>query len=135
MSQFGCDLTWFRIFHNNTSFFLWKYLKLSFDVCLFCQFPDLIFRPLLILFPLQFTEEKLGSAEKTELDAHFENLLQRADKTKAWTEKILKQTESVLQPNPSKSAALLLACVLSNTTLWCPWVQISIKSSKNNASF
>ncbi|XP_011413115.2 endophilin-B1 isoform X4 [Magallana gigas] len=50
---------------------------------------------------VQFTEEKLGSAEKTELDAHFENLLQRADKTKAWTEKILKQTESVLQPNPN----------------------------------
>ncbi|XP_056012512.1 endophilin-B1-like isoform X5 [Ostrea edulis] len=50
---------------------------------------------------VQFTEEKLGSAEKTELDAHFENLLQRADKTKVWTEKILKQTESVLQPNPN----------------------------------
>lgn len=56
----------------------------------------------LILVLLQFTEEKLGSAEKTELDAHFENLLQRADKTKVWTEKILKQTEGVLQPNPSK---------------------------------
>ncbi|XP_061169835.1 endophilin-B1-like isoform X3 [Saccostrea echinata] len=50
---------------------------------------------------VQFTEEKLGSAEKTELDAHFENLLQRADKTKLWTEKILKQTECVLQPNPN----------------------------------
>ncbi|XP_078327003.1 endophilin-B1-like isoform X2 [Crassostrea virginica] len=50
---------------------------------------------------VQFTEEKLGSAEKTELDAHFENLLQRADKTKVWTEKILKQTEGVLQPNPN----------------------------------
>lgn len=104
--------------------------------CLFIlSIPRPKFRPLLILFPLQFTEEKLGSAEKTELDAHFENLLQRADKTKAWTEKILKQTESVLQPNPSKSAALLLACVLSNTTLWCPWAQISMKSSKNYASF
>ena len=50
----------------------------------------------------QFTEEKLGQAEKTELDAHFENLLQRADKTRDWTDKILKQTEAVLQPNPSK---------------------------------
>ncbi|KAK3087554.1 hypothetical protein FSP39_007493 [Pinctada imbricata] len=49
----------------------------------------------------QFTEEKLGSAEKTELDAHFENLLSRADKTKLWTEKILKQTECLLQPNPN----------------------------------
>ncbi|KAG9477715.1 hypothetical protein GDO78_012955 [Eleutherodactylus coqui] len=49
----------------------------------------------------QFTEEKLGQAEKTELDAHFENLLSRADITKNWTEKILRQTEVLLQPNPS----------------------------------
>ncbi|XP_053940387.1 endophilin-B2 isoform X2 [Cuculus canorus] len=50
---------------------------------------------------VQFTEEKLGQAEKTELDAHFENLLARADCTKNWTEKILRQTEVLLQPNPS----------------------------------
>ncbi|KAM8933821.1 endophilin-B2 isoform 3-T3 [Pelodytes ibericus] len=50
---------------------------------------------------VQFTEEKLGQAEKTELDAHFENLLTRADSTKNWTEKILRQTEVLLQPNPS----------------------------------
>ncbi|XP_078406248.1 endophilin-B2-like isoform X8 [Cetorhinus maximus] len=50
---------------------------------------------------VQFTEEKLGQAEKTELDAHFENLLSRADSTKNWTEKILRQTEVLLQPNPS----------------------------------
>ncbi|XP_068104601.1 endophilin-B2 isoform X1 [Hyperolius riggenbachi] len=49
----------------------------------------------------EFTEEKLGQAEKTELDAHFENLLTRADSTKNWTEKILRQTEVLLQPNPS----------------------------------
>ncbi|XP_004463159.2 endophilin-B2 isoform X7 [Dasypus novemcinctus] len=50
---------------------------------------------------VQFTEEKFGQAEKTELDAHFENLLVRADSTKNWTEKILRQTEVLLQPNPS----------------------------------
>ncbi|KAM6316324.1 endophilin-B2 isoform 3-T3 [Podargus strigoides] len=50
---------------------------------------------------MQFTEEKLGQAEKTELDAHFESLLARADCTKNWTEKILRQTEVLLQPNPS----------------------------------
>ncbi|XP_053329847.1 endophilin-B2 isoform X5 [Spea bombifrons] len=50
---------------------------------------------------VQFTEEKLGQAEKTELDAHFENLLSRADSTKNWTEKIMRQTEVLLQPNPS----------------------------------
>ncbi|KAK2816334.1 hypothetical protein Q7C36_022605 [Tachysurus vachellii] len=50
---------------------------------------------------VQFTEEKLGQAEKTELDAHLENLLARGDCTKNWTEKILRQTEVLLQPNPS----------------------------------
>ncbi|XP_031731609.1 endophilin-B2-like [Anarrhichthys ocellatus] len=48
----------------------------------------------------QFTEEKLGQAEKTELDPHLENLITRADCTKNWTEKILRQTEVLLQPNP-----------------------------------
>ncbi|XP_047237741.1 endophilin-B2-like isoform X4 [Girardinichthys multiradiatus] len=50
---------------------------------------------------VQYTEEKLGQAERTELDAHFENLMGRADCTKHWTEKIYRQTESLLQPNPS----------------------------------
>ncbi|XP_060917004.1 endophilin-B2-like isoform X2 [Labrus mixtus] len=50
---------------------------------------------------VQFTEEKLGQAEKTELDAHLENLISRGDGTKNWTEKILRQTEVLLQPNPS----------------------------------
>ncbi|XP_019221602.1 endophilin-B2 isoform X1 [Oreochromis niloticus] len=49
---------------------------------------------------VQFTEEKLGQAEKTELDAQFENLMSRADCTKHWTEKIYRQTEVLLQPNP-----------------------------------
>lgn len=51
----------------------------------------------------QFTEEKLGQAEKTELDAHLENLLVRAENTKQWTERIMKQTEVLLQPNPSET--------------------------------
>ncbi|XP_066507940.1 endophilin-B1-like isoform X2 [Hoplias malabaricus] len=50
---------------------------------------------------VQFTEEKLGQAERTELDAHLENLLGRADTTKHWTEKIMRQTEVLLQPNPN----------------------------------
>ncbi|XP_075414096.1 endophilin-B1 [Tenrec ecaudatus] len=50
---------------------------------------------------VQFTEEKLGQAEKTELDAHLENLLSKAECTKTWTEKIMKQTEVLLQPNPN----------------------------------
>ncbi|XP_060722963.1 endophilin-B1b isoform X3 [Tachysurus vachellii] len=50
---------------------------------------------------VQFTEEKLGQAERTELDAHLENLLAKSESTKYWTEKILKQTEVLLQPNPN----------------------------------
>ncbi|XP_057190122.1 endophilin-B1b isoform X1 [Triplophysa rosa] len=50
---------------------------------------------------VQFTEEKLGQAERTELDAHLETLLTQAESTKHWTEKIMKQTEVVLQPNPN----------------------------------
>lgn len=49
---------------------------------------------------VQLTEEKLGTAEKTELDAQFENLAHRSDITKQWTEKLLKNTEAVLTPNP-----------------------------------
>ncbi|XP_014286980.1 endophilin-B1 isoform X2 [Halyomorpha halys] len=49
---------------------------------------------------VQMTGEKLGTSEKTELDAHFENLAERSDTTKLWTEKLLKDTEAVLTPNP-----------------------------------
>ncbi|XP_076320850.1 endophilin-B2-like isoform X3 [Tachypleus tridentatus] len=49
----------------------------------------------------QYTEEKLGTSEKTELDAHFESLAQRADKTKHWTERIVSRTDAILQPNPN----------------------------------
>ncbi|KAK3911903.1 Endophilin-B1 [Frankliniella fusca] len=49
---------------------------------------------------VQRTEEKLGTSERTELDAHFENLAERSDATKLWTEKLLSDTEAVLTPNP-----------------------------------
>lgn len=54
----------------------------------------------LIEFSYQLTEEKLGTSEKTELDAQFEHLSERADVTKQWTEKILRDSEAVLIPNP-----------------------------------
>ncbi|XP_039480850.1 endophilin-B1 isoform X2 [Drosophila santomea] len=49
---------------------------------------------------VQLTEEKLGTTERTEYDLHFQNLAERADLTKTWTEKIVRDTESVLIPNP-----------------------------------
>lgn len=58
----------------------------------------------LISFFFQLTEEKLGTSEKTELDSHFENLAERAESTKTWTEKIVRNTEAVLIPNPGNRA-------------------------------
>uniref|UniRef100_A0A8D8VMM2 Endophilin-B1 n=1 Tax=Cacopsylla melanoneura TaxID=428564 RepID=A0A8D8VMM2_9HEMI len=49
---------------------------------------------------VQLTEEKLGTSEKTELDAHFESLAGRADVTKLWTEKMVSDCGAVLIPNP-----------------------------------
>ena len=48
----------------------------------------------------QMTEERIGSAEKTEYGAQFENLILQAERTKTLTEKLLKDFEAVLQPNP-----------------------------------
>lgn len=54
----------------------------------------------------QFTGEKLGNAERTCYDPALENLIQRADTTKFLTERIISNTTSVLQPNPSKIRTL-----------------------------
>lgn len=50
----------------------------------------------------QFTEEKLGGAEKTFYDANLEMLIRRADSTKGVTERIVANTTCVLQPNPNE---------------------------------
>jgi len=52
----------------------------------------------------------LGQAEATEYDAHLDNLIQKADRTKLWTEKIVSQTETVLQPNPGMCFPLDILC-------------------------
>ncbi|KAL6724387.1 hypothetical protein Aduo_019281 [Ancylostoma duodenale] len=49
----------------------------------------------------QYTEETFLKAERTDLDPHFENLLQRADKTEEHTRRLLSCIESYLQPNPT----------------------------------
>jgi len=55
-----------------------------------------------IFLSFQFTEEKLGKAERTENDPHYEILARRADKIKSYTEKLVKDGEAVLVPNPGK---------------------------------
>jgi len=49
----------------------------------------------------QFTEEQIGSSERTEYGAQFENSLVQAENTKSLTDKLLKNFEAVLQPNPA----------------------------------
>lgn len=49
---------------------------------------------------VQFTEEKLGTSEKTELDGQLETLQKRCDTTKLWTEKLVRDVDQVLTPNP-----------------------------------
>ncbi|RNA27852.1 endophilin-B1-like isoform X3 [Brachionus plicatilis] len=50
----------------------------------------------------QFTEEKLGNAEKTVYQADLENLIRRSESTKYITEKIISSTTSLLHPNPNE---------------------------------
>ncbi|XP_068695154.1 endophilin-B1-like isoform X2 [Montipora foliosa] len=52
----------------------------------------------------QYTEEQLGTSEKTVFDARFESLVEKADRTKYWTERLLRQTEALLQRNPGLRA-------------------------------
>lgn len=54
----------------------------------------------------QYTEEKIGSAEKTELDRHFESLSLQADAARQWTEKLVAGAEAVLIPNPGECGIL-----------------------------
>lgn len=49
----------------------------------------------------QFTEEKLGKAERTENDPHFESLAGKTDNVKQYTERMVKNVEAVLVPNPA----------------------------------
>ena len=51
---------------------------------------------------IQFTEEKLGKSERTELDSQFDELARKTDKIKGCTEKFVKDSEAVLVPNPGR---------------------------------
>ena len=48
----------------------------------------------------QFTEERIGSAERTEYGAQFDNSLAQAERTRVLTDKLLTNFQAVLQPNP-----------------------------------
>ena len=50
---------------------------------------------------IQYAEETIGTAERTELDSEYEQLAERADCYRQWTERIVSKLEAVIQPNPS----------------------------------
>lgn len=64
-----------------------------------------------LLILLQYTGESLGQADKTELDPGLEELLARADATKTWTDKIISQTEVLLQPSPGERVHIIYPCL------------------------
>lgn len=46
------------------------------------------------------TEEVIYSGEKTNMDPQLDRLCKQGDDAKNWTQKIMKDTEAVLVPNP-----------------------------------
>lgn len=59
----------------------------------------------------------MGSAEKTEYPTDFEDLLRRADTVIDVTERILKASEALLEPNPGKSYLPIKIFILGVTKL------------------
>jgi len=55
----------------------------------------------------QYTEEKLGKSERTELDPHLQILEKKTENTKSLTEKIKNNAAAVLIPNPAARAETL----------------------------
>ena len=51
----------------------------------------------------QYTEEKLGNAERTEFDPQFVALELKTENTKNLTERIKNNSTAVLVPNPGNS--------------------------------
>jgi len=56
---------------------------------------------------VQYTEEKLGKSERTELDPHLQILEKKTENTKSLTEKIKNNAAAVLIPNPAARAETL----------------------------
>lgn len=55
----------------------------------------------------QYTEEKLGKAERTELDPHIVMLEKKTENTKNYTERIKNNATAVVLPNPAQRAESL----------------------------
>ncbi|CAF1650422.1 unnamed protein product [Adineta ricciae] len=82
----------------------------------------------------QFTEEKLGQAtDRTEYDENFGQLLAGADRSKAWTERLISHVETVLQPNPNERLEDFILTKLDQKTTHKPNIFEQLGQCMNDA--
>ena len=60
----------------------------------------------------QYTEERMGKAERTEMDPHIVMLEKKTENTKNYTERIKNNATAVILPNPGDCHHLLLLLII-----------------------
>ena len=60
----------------------------------------------------QYTEERMGKAERTEMDPHIVMLEKKTENTKNYTERIKNNATAVILPNPGDCHHLLLLIII-----------------------
>ena len=59
----------------------------------------------------QYTEERMGKAERTEMDPHIVMLEKKTENTKNYTERIKNNATAVILPNPGDPSTLHLILI------------------------
>lgn len=76
----------------------------------------------------------LGTAETTEYPSEFEELLRRADSVVDVTERILKASEALLEPNPGKVNLVLVTLLKGLLSMLMMLCDASVKHFDSRAS-
>ena len=69
-------------------------------------------RNMIIFLNPQYTEERMGKAERTEMDPHIVMLEKKTENTKNYTERIKNNATAVILPNPGDCHHLLLLLLI-----------------------
>ena len=69
-------------------------------------------RNMIIFLNPQYTEERMGKAERTEMDPHIVMLEKKTENTKNYTERIKNNATAVILPNPGDCHHLLLLLII-----------------------
>ena len=69
-------------------------------------------RNMIIFLNPQYTEERMGKAERTEMDPHIVMLEKKTENTKNYTERIKNNATAVILPNPGDCHHLLLLIII-----------------------